>query len=335
MIIKKTILTFLFFANALVFSQDIHWSQYMQNPIFLNPGLTGNFDGNFRFVGNGRWQWKSVTVPYQTINITADSRGLGLPNLGLGVMFFYDVAGDSKLSTIEFMVSGAYSLNLSKDSVHRIMPGIQFGLNYRQINYENLKFDSQYNGFYYDPSLANGEIFPTMKKANFNLNVGFVYTWEVNQRKKINVGVSLHNMTRPDQSFFQVKEIRREFRTTVFAEGQFRVADKWDVLPSLYFGAQGKYLEIIFGGWGRYILKQEKGEYMGLFAGVWYRALDAGSIGVGFEWNTLWAGLTYDLNFSKLTVASNARGGIEFSLRYILKYHKPKNVLYRICPEYI
>jgi type IX secretion system PorP/SprF family membrane protein len=307
----------------------------MQNPIFLNPGLTGNFDGNFRFTGNGRWQWKSVTTPYQTISIAADSRGLGLPNLGLGIMFFYDVAGDSRLSTLEFMVSGAYSINLTKDSTHRIMPGIQFGINHRSIDYENLKFDSQYNGFYYDPGLANGEIFPTMKKTNFNLNAGFVYTWEENPRKKVNFGVSIHNITKPDQSFFQVKQIRREMRTTVFADAQFKIADKWDILPSFFLNFQGKYKEIIVGSWARYILTQEKGTYMGLFAGIWYRAIDAGTLGIGFEWNTLWAGLSYDLNFSKLTVASKARGGIEFSLRYILKYHKPKNIIHRICPEYI
>ena len=318
-----------------IHSQDIHWSQYIQNPIFLNPGLTGNFDGNYRFVGNGRWQWKAVTTPYQTVSISADARGLGLSNLGVGVLFFYDVTGDSRLSTLEFMLSGAYNLNLSKDSVHRIMPGIQFGINHRAIDYENLKFDAQYNGIIFDPGMSNGENFQTAKKTNFNLNLGFVYTWEVHDRKRLNAGVSVHNITKPDQSFFKVKQIRREVRTTIFADGQFEVADKWDVLPSFFLNFQGKYKEIIFGSWVRYIFRQERGTYMGIFGGIWYRTLDAGSLGIGFEYNSLWAGLTYDLNFSKLTVASNVRGGIEFSVRYILKYHKPKNVIHRICPEYI
>ena len=51
------------FMSANVFAQDIHLSQYNASPLNLNPSLTGLFDGDFRFVGNQKTQWTSVSVP--------------------------------------------------------------------------------------------------------------------------------------------------------------------------------------------------------------------------------------------------------------------------------
>ena len=59
------------FATKKVSAQDIHWSQINNNPIFQNPANTGNFEGDFRFVGNYKDQWRSVTVPFTTFSISA------------------------------------------------------------------------------------------------------------------------------------------------------------------------------------------------------------------------------------------------------------------------
>ena len=46
--------------------QDIHWSQFNDNQLYQNPAHTGHFDGDYRFIGNYRDQWRSVTVPFST-----------------------------------------------------------------------------------------------------------------------------------------------------------------------------------------------------------------------------------------------------------------------------
>ena len=53
-------------------AQDIHWSQFNDNPVFQNPGNTGNFNGDVRFVGNFRDQWRAVSVPYQTLSLSGE-----------------------------------------------------------------------------------------------------------------------------------------------------------------------------------------------------------------------------------------------------------------------
>src|SRR3546814_18997064 len=46
------------------FAQDPHLSQYYSSPLFLNPALTGMFNGEFRLSGNQKTQWGRITNPY-------------------------------------------------------------------------------------------------------------------------------------------------------------------------------------------------------------------------------------------------------------------------------
>src|SRR5688572_2302476 len=43
-------------------AQDIHFSQYNSSPMNYNPGLTGFFNGDYRFSSNYRNQWSAIPV---------------------------------------------------------------------------------------------------------------------------------------------------------------------------------------------------------------------------------------------------------------------------------
>ena len=75
--------------------------------------------------------------------------------------------------------------------------------------------------------------------------------------------------------------------------------------------------------------------YQSVYAGLWLRAKDAGYLSVGMDYQNWFLGISYDFNISKLTPATNFRGGIEFAARYIIKRFKPKKITHRICPDYI
>lgn len=303
--------------------------------------MIGQFDGDYRFNAIYRSQWKSVTKPYSTIGISADSKGIGLQPLGLGVHFFHDQTGDGRFQTIDFIVGGSYELNLDfkkdneKLAQHSIIPGVQIGLNHRQIDLSKLSFDNQYNGWYYDPNLPSGEAFQTHKKTNFSLNLGLGYKWKKDKRTQVLFTYTLANATRPNQTFFGNKEVRRDTRSTFYVSAQFKVAKKWDVLPKVYLSQQGKYNEFIFGADGKYIFSDERGLYMAIYGGVYYRNKDAMYLTLMFDYNNWRAGVSYDLNFSQLVPASRVRGGFEISLQYILKTFKPKKIQHRVCPDYI
>lgn len=55
-------------------AQDIHFSQFFNVPMGLNPGCIGQFDGDYRAHGVFRQQWRSVTVPYRTFGLGGDAR---------------------------------------------------------------------------------------------------------------------------------------------------------------------------------------------------------------------------------------------------------------------
>ena len=66
--------------------------------------------------------------------------------------------------------------------------------------------------------------------------------------------------------------------------------------------------------------------------GLYYRWNDALIVCGTLEWENVRLGLSYDLNFSSLTVASHGRGGFEVSLYYIFKKAKIRGAGREPCP---
>lgn len=306
------------------------------NPVYLNPALTGNHSCDWRFTANQRSQWRSVSRPYNTIAISAENReGWILPGLYHAINLFHDAAGDGNYRTIEFNLSTAYQVYLDVDSIHSVTPGIQFGVNHRNINFSLLTFDNQFNGYYYDPSLPTQENFGTNKRTGFNMALGAIYAYRPEYRKEIVAGIGLFNIPQLKQSFYGDDLIKRDRRFVVHAQGNYPINFEWDIQPALFMQFQGDFKEIVFGANARYLIRDKKGELLAPYGGVWFRNKDAGALQLGCQYNSWKAGVSYDINVSKLVPASNARGGLEFSVQYIMCVFKPKNIQHRICPDYL
>lgn len=320
--------------STFVFAQDIHWSQFNDNPIYQNPGNTGQFLGDIRFVGNYRDQWRSVTVPFNTISASADANMRFNRNLGIGGLIFHDVVGDGQFRTVELQGNVSYLLKLTSDSTHTIRPGFNVGMNHRQLNSDQFYFDSQFNGIQFDPGLPTNETFLTDSKTNFSFGIGSIYQYYQNERFNITAGVALFNINRPDQGFFTTK-IQRDRRLNVFAKGIYKLNYDWDILPSMQLSVQGVYREFLIGASAKYTLINRLGEYRALYGGLFYRNKDAAYLSVGMDYQNWFVGMSYDINFSSLVPASRLRGGFELSVRYILTRFKPAKIVHRICPDYI
>ena len=317
-------------APILIQAQDIHFSQFNNSPLNLNPGLIGAFNGDFRFVANQRTQWSSVTTPYSTFGLSADANSIFNSPIGAGLSVYNDKAGDSDFSTLQVGLGATYTIKL--DSSHSLKIGAQPVFTQRSINYNKLQFDNQYNGNFYDETLGNGETFGNTGGTYFNLHGGLSWNYQIAQRKEVTAGFALHNIVQPQQSFFN-ENIPLHQRITLHANGLFAVSDKVDVLPSIMFQKQHNYKEIIFGGQGKYHLNN--GNYKALYGGVWYRNSDATYFTVGLDYADFHFGISYDLNLSSLNVASNYRGGFEFAVIYIIDRFKPEIKRYKACPDYI
>lgn len=338
---KSSIFQFLIF-NLLIFqflighSQDIHFSQYTTSPLHLNPALAGAFDGECRLTAIERSQWYTVTVPYQTFGASVDVAQIKkLKNVGLGLSFYNDKTGDSRFSTFCMNLSLSYHLKLNADSTHILSFGLQSGVTQRKFDYSNLSFNSQYNGYYYDPALASQELFTRYTRVYPNLNAGIHYNMMLSEKLKVTSGISVYNINKPQQSFYNNNAIKLDQRFNIHASLAYSINQHISVLPSILWMSQGAYKELDIGGYVKYALVNMPYMYRAIYVGVWTRAKDAGFVAVGMDYDNISVGLSYDINYSNLTPASNAHGGFEVSLIYILKRQLTNKNKKRICPEII
>lgn len=315
-------------------AQDIHWSQFNDNPIFQNPGNAGQFNGDVRFVGNYRDQWRSVTVPYSTLNFTVDSKLYNKKEVGYGLMFFHDVVGDGQFRTVEVQGNISYLFKLSSDSTHTLRTGLNIGMNHRQLNFNNFYFDNQYNGIEYVQGLPTGESLSSDHKTNLSMGAGAVYQYYKDARFNIQGGLAFYNLNRPNQGFYN-EIVKRDIRMNISGKGIYKLNYDWDLVPGLNLAIQGKYRELIIGSSVKYTLVNRLGEYRALYGGAFLRNRDAAYLSVGMDYQALFVGLSYDINFSKLVPASRARGSFEVAVRYIINRFKPKKIVHRVCPDYI
>ena len=65
---------------------DPHFSQYYVYPSWLNPALTGAFDGQYRVSGVYRNQWGNISSPFTTYGASAEFTTEKKINLGVSVL---------------------------------------------------------------------------------------------------------------------------------------------------------------------------------------------------------------------------------------------------------
>jgi len=333
---KYCIIILGFFVTNFTFGQDIHFSQFDKSPLQLNPALTGNYNGDWRFSANQRSQWRSVSRSFNTVQFSVEnSEERLMPNLYHGFNYMNDVAGDGNYRTHELNISNAYKLFLNQDSSKTLTAGIQIGINNKSIDFNAFKYDLQFNGYKYDKNLPNNENFIEDRYTNFNLGLGLFYVQKLKSKGIIETGASVFNLVSQNHSFFGNKSIIRDRRFVVHGRLTYPIKRDWDIMPGFLFQTQGVYRELNLGSNIRYIQNDKKGEYVAPYAGIWFRTKDAINLVAGLYYNNWIAGVSYDINISELSPASHVRGGLEFSFQYILKFFKPKQAQYRICPNYL
>src|SRR3954464_4077134 len=94
-------------------AQDIHFSQFYENAILRNPGLTGIFSGDYKVGIDYRSQWGSVAMPYNTFMISGETRIMVDREIGdylsIGLVATYDKAGTINFASEQVYPAIAYN----------------------------------------------------------------------------------------------------------------------------------------------------------------------------------------------------------------------------------
>lgn len=319
-------------------AQDLHFSQYFNNPLVTNPANTGFIpDADYRIGASFRQQWSNVmTVPYKTGAIFGDAQVFRdrLENgwLGLGGLVLYDVAGTGSLKSTKVYGSIAYHQMLGFSSL--ISAGFNIGWANKRIDVSKLKFPDQFDGKFFDNTLPTAVFLNNTSVSYMDMQAGMNYAYFPTEDVYINAGYSIGHVNRPKETFFSdmTNEGRIPFRHTAFANAILKVHPRVIINPNAYFSMQAKATELVVGLNANYNLEQFDGERQ-LIGGVYYRLGDAIAPVVGFEWGSVKLTYSYDFTMSGLNKFNGYRGGSEISL--IKKGFYPETVdRTSFCPKF-
>ncbi|MBI2722943.1 MAG: PorP/SprF family type IX secretion system membrane protein [Bacteroidetes bacterium] len=331
---KKIVYLFaLFFItlSGVLKSQDVHFSQVFETPVFLNPANTGFFNGYFRAIANYRNQWSPMGKPYQTIGLSLDG-GLFKSKkrkafVGLGLTVFNDKAGSAGLQKTVALLNVSGILKISKRSVFSV--GLAGGADATNGNYSKLTYASQFDGNTIDPNKPTGESVVYRQFTTTDIGAGMAYEFskvKVDQDHddamalKLSVGAFHLNQAR--QEFGAGSSYRLPVKYVGAITTLYDFEDtKFTVTPAFVIQKQAQAWQYITGTYIKYrtatgtkVTGQKTVNAIGF--GVFYRSYDAFITKLVYEMGDYAIGLAYDFNVSGYRTATQYKGGFEVSLRY-------------------
>lgn len=305
---------FLFFImyTGITFSQDISFSQFYANPLYLNPAFSGSV-GVPRIALQYRNQWSGFDNAFATYSAAFDMPVEKLQG-GIGGYILNDSQADGILKTLQVNFSYAVFIRLSEN--YRLHGALQAGYNQNSLNTSRLVFadnlDSNYGNHGTSTEVATLTD-PNFGYADFSLGV-LMYS------KSLFYGIAASHLTEPNQSFYQgegeVAKLYRKYtahfgaRLPVYLYGHNR--KKFDISPQVVMQLQGDFQQFNYGLFAT--------KY-GLTIGTWFRQnfglrYDALIFLVGFMKKSWQFNYSYDFTVSGLRGASG--GTSEISLTFLL-----------------
>jgi type IX secretion system PorP/SprF family membrane protein len=240
--------------------QDHIYSQFYNAPIYLNPALTGQFEGDIRFNALYRNQWTGLASDFSYMSASADLN-LHQINSGLGIIFNRSSEGTAYL--VKNNIAASYSYIIDGDNF-TLSFGLQAGVTNQKLNWDKLVFGDQIDiNSGYIPGSVSGAERPAIDSRFYldaNAGANLVYG-------KFMLGLATHHLNRPDESLsgFQAKLPLR-----VSANLSYKVTlipDQYDrdgsyLIPSVVMYKQGNVNSFSVG---------TQYKYAGINAGIWYR----------------------------------------------------------------
>lgn len=316
-------------------AQDLHFSQFQANPQSVDPSLAGTFSGTFRAVAQYRNQWQ-FAGRFHTLGYSMDApfgRSKNGDYFGAGLQVFADQAGDLAYQTVQVQGALSFHKTLGGNNNHYLSVGFQFGAVQRSVDF------SQLNAFDPEPIA----LLSSNRVQHLDYTAGLSWFKAFAPNRFVYAGWSMAHLNRPDISFRQDASSIQSMRHNTYVGGSLPIGREWFFQPAMVQMLQGTHREWNLGmnlkWWlnaDQSIFQQEKA----LYAGVWYRWDDALIASLRMDMKAITLGLSYDINTSALSGASNGAGGPEISLLYRLDRGKgsgaqrQRNYQQLVCPNF-
>ena len=300
-------------------AQDLHFSQFFNNPLLTNPANTGFIpDADYRLSASYRNQYSNImSVPYNTISVYGDAQVFRnkLENgwMGLGGVILRDVAGSGSLTSTKIYGSLAYHQMLGLSSL--LSAGFNVGWANKRIDQSKLTFPDQFDGKFFDASLPTSVQLQNNSISYFDLQAGLNYAYFPSDDVYINAGYSIMHVNTPVENFFGDSSNSNDkvpIRHTAFINGIFKVNDQVIINPNAYYSRQARSSELVLGLNAAYDLTGDGSKQ--LIGGLYYRYNESIIPMIGLEINNVRFTFSYDVTTSSLRNFNNSLGAAEFNV---------------------
>lgn len=310
---------------------DPHFTQYYVHPAWLNPALTGAFDGDYRASAIYRNQWSNVSSPFSTIGAA-----LELPtskNLNLGVNIINQRAGDGGYNYTTAYGNAAYTgIRLGAQQQHRVVLALQAGLIQRKFNPSKLTFGDQWNPVTgYNAGNASAEVFGRTSATTFDAGAGALY-FDATPGKKANLfgGFAVSHLTQPADRFASSDgKAKVPVRYTVHAGVRLQLSETVTLTPNALYLKQGNAEEKMIGTYAQL----KAAATASLLLGVNYRLQDAIAVQAGFAFDNMVLSAGYDINTSDLGKMVQGVNSFEISLAFTGRKKVKTPEVEFVCPR--
>lgn len=314
---------------SVIHAQDYHLTHYDAAKIYLNPAMTGMFDGYYRIHANYRNQWNVISRnPFQTAALAFD---MPVGRYGWGAQVMNSRAGIGNFNEMSITLSGAYDLQCDKKNYHHVAFGMAIAGVQKSVDMGRLTWHNQYQptSNTFDPGVQSGEQSGVVESDyNMIINAGLLYYY-AKEGSRVNpfIGFSASNLNQPNESFFGYTS-RLPIHYIIHSGARVGINERLVLCPRVLYMMQTNDRELTYGLLANIYLPNQDAF---LIVGPTIRNQDAAIMELGLKMGQFTYRLSYDVNISTLQPATNNRGGIEFSLIYIAKRKVP--VVAPNCPR--
>jgi len=321
-----TIIAGLVLSFTRVSGQDLAFSQFYANPVYLNPALAGNKICP-RITLNYRNQYPSLGDHYVSYSVGSDMYVNAISG-GVAVLATADMTGPLAAYT----GSAVYSYRLKISEKITMNAALQAGYFQYRLNWDKLIFEDMIV-----PS--TGEIISGSETPPDRLNVGdvdFSTGFVVGYNERLYLGAAFHHITMPDLAFYSGNTSRLDMRITVHAGALFDLEqglqrsenEKLSFSPNIVYIQQGDIHQL---NGGMYV------NFYPFVAGLWFRHNfenpDAVIASLGFQQPEFKVGYSFDFTLSQIGMPGG--GAHEVSFVWMLPCPK-KEFKYKAikCPSF-
>ncbi|GAB4302319.1 MAG: hypothetical protein Kow0068_25070 [Marinilabiliales bacterium] len=334
----KTIFFTAIFISSIFYAvaQDVHFSQFNQTPLIINPALTGSGLGIHRAGLNYREQGTFFTKGYISYSAfydgkysfkkrTIKNKNSKQPYFGIGGVFINDRAGDSKMGTTNIGLSVAYFMELIEKHVFSI--GFQGSFGQRSIDYSDLRWDSQYINNSFSQNNPPEYLKPEENFSYPDVATGISWRYTKDRFFKSTAGIALHHVNSIKLRYLDVENQILDRKINIHGQAEYMFKSTVvTLIPSFLYQRQGKLQELVYGTLVKLQVNEKYQDskflesYVGL--GLFNRHNDSFTATLVISSKNTRIGINYDFNYSSLKRASNFKGAIETSVVFHIPYQK-------------